>query len=338
MNRLKIIVASALTAVTSATACMAQVGGSTAYNFLDVSTSARIYGLGGVNISLVDDDLLLTDQNPALLGPEMSNSLSLSYMRYIGDSNFAAARYARGIGDKAAWSFGLQYFGYGSITGADAAGNITGSFSPKDIAFTGTFCHNLGERWRGGFNLKFLYSAYDAYSALAIATDLGVNYFDEEHGASVSLTVSNLGGQVKRFAGHYDRLPIDLRLGYTQQLGSAPISLSITARHLTRWKLPYMDAGDGTGDPKMRSTFFSNLFRHLVFGLDWRPHDNFYVDLAYNYKTRTDMSNFRRSFLSGFSIGAGLKVKMFQVGLAFAQPHSGASTIMVNLSTNLYEF
>lgn len=319
-------------------AISAQVGGNTAYNFLDVSQSARIYGLGGVNISLIDDDLLLTDQNPSLLGPEMSKSLAFSYMRYVGESNFASAKYAHSAGTRGAWSIGIQYFGYGSIKSADVTGAITGTFSPKDLAFTGTYSHNLSERWRGGFNIKFLYSAYDAYSALAIATDLGVNYFNEDNGNSFSLVVANLGGQVKKFAEHYDRLPIDVRLGWSKSFGSVPLTLSITAHKLTKWKLPYVDSGDGTEEPKVKNGFADNLFRHLIFGLDWKPNDNFYLDLAYNYKVRTDMSNFKRSFLSGFSVGAGVKVKMFRVGVAFAQPHSGASTFMVNLSTNLFEF
>lgn len=38
--------------------------GSAAYNFLNVTSSARIYGLGGMNISLVDDDITVADQNP----------------------------------------------------------------------------------------------------------------------------------------------------------------------------------------------------------------------------------------------------------------------------------
>lgn len=66
----------------------AQDGGSTAYNFLNVTSSAKIYGLGGVNISLVDDDINVIDQNPALLGSEMSNTASVNYMRYLGGSNF----------------------------------------------------------------------------------------------------------------------------------------------------------------------------------------------------------------------------------------------------------
>ena len=63
--------------------------GSTAYNFLNTTSSARIYGLGGINITNVDDDIYTTDQNPALLGGEMSGQLGINYMRYLGDSNFA---------------------------------------------------------------------------------------------------------------------------------------------------------------------------------------------------------------------------------------------------------
>ena len=50
------------------------------------------------------------------------------------------------------------------------------------------------------------------------------------------------------------------------------------------------------------------------------------------------MSTYSRSFISGFSLGAGLRVKSFGVGVAFAQPHSGATTLMLNLSMNINDF
>ena len=71
--------------------------GSTAYNFLNVTSSARVYGLGGVNITSVHDDLMTTDQNPALLGPEMHMQAGINYMRYIGGSNFAGVRFAASV-------------------------------------------------------------------------------------------------------------------------------------------------------------------------------------------------------------------------------------------------
>lgn len=308
---------------------------SSAYTFLNVSSSSKIYGLGGVNISLVDDDLMSTDCNPALLGPEMTGQIGLNYMHYIGGSNFAGLRYAHSAGEHGAWSASVRYFGYGSMKETLPDGSIVGEFSPKDVAFGATYSRDIYGRWRGGITLRGLYSAYADYSAFAISTDLGVNYYDEERDLSLSMVVANLGGQVKRFNHSYDRLPLDVRLGWSQSFGSFPVRFSVTAWNLTKWKLPYLDAGDGTSEPEMKDTFKSNLFRHLVFGADIIASPNYYIGLGYNYKTRTDMSTYSRSFLSGFSLCGGINVRSFAVGVAFAQPHTGATTFMLNLTCRL---
>ena len=314
--------------------------GSTAYNFLNISTSSHIYGLGGVNISLIDDDINVTDQNPALLGPEVEKQLGISYMRYIGESNFAGVKYGMAAGERSAWAVSVQYFDYGKMTSADVSGNITGTFSVKDICFGGTYSHDITDRLRGGISIKGIYSAYDEYSAFAVASDLGLNYFDPEKDLSLSCVVANLGGQVKRFNESYDRLPVDLRLGLTKMLANVPLRLSVTAWNLTRWNLPYYEVGDGSAgtEEKKKDSFGSNLMRHLVFAAEFVPSDKFYVGVGYNYKTRTDMSTYSRSFLSGFSLSAGLNVRRFGLGVAFAQPHSGATTLMFSITTRLAEF
>lgn len=311
--------------------------GSTAYNYLNITSASRIYGLGGINITAVEDELSVTDQNPALLGPEMDNQILLDYMHYMGESNFAGVRYARAAGERAAWSAGIRYFGYGKMTATDEFGNINGSFSPSDINFNGSFSYDITDRLRGGITLKMLYSSYEAYSAFAVATDLGINYYDPDHDVSLSAVVANLGGQLKRFNEAYDRLPVDLRLGIAKVFPGLPIRFSITAWNLTKWHLPYYETGDGTSDTQFvkKDKFMSNLFRHLVFGVDFIPNDRFYIALGYNYKTRTDMSTYARSFVSGFSLGAGLNLRRFNIGLALAQPHSGATTMMLNLNLNL---
>ncbi len=314
--------------------------GSTAYNFLNISTSSHIYGLGGVNISLIDDDINVTDQNPALLGPEVEKQLGINYMRYIGESNFAGVKYGMAAGERSAWAVSVQYFDYGKMTSADVSGNITGTFSVKDICFGGTYSHDITDRLRGGISIKGIYSAYDEYSAFAVASDLGLNYFDPEKDLSLSFVVANLGGQVKRFNESYDRLPVDLRLGFTKMLANVPLRLSVTAWNLTRWNLPYYEIGDGSAgtEEKKKDSFGSNLMRHLVFAAEFVPSDKFYVGVGYNYKTRTDMSTYSRSFLSGFSLSAGLNVRRFGLGVAFAQPHSGATTLMFSITTRLAEF
>ncbi|MCM1163999.1 MAG: type IX secretion system protein PorQ [Muribaculaceae bacterium] len=314
--------------------------GSTSYSFLNIPSSTLAYGLGGINISNLDDDINAADRNPGLLGPEMEMQLGVNYMHYIGDSNFAGVKFGKAAGEHGAWAAGIQYFGYGSIKGADINGVLTGDFSPKDMIFSGTYAHDISERWRGGATIKFAYSTYDAYTAFAIATDLGVNYYNPESDFSFSAMVANLGGQVKRFNERYDHLPIDIRLGASKSFGTLPIVFSVTAWNLTKWKLPYWHTGDGTesSEPELKESFGSNLFRHLIFGVDFTPSDKFRIGLGYNYKTRTDMSTYKRSFLSGFSASLGLKVRNFGLGLALAQPHSGATTLMLNISTNLYEF
>ncbi len=314
--------------------------GTTAYNFLSIPASSHIYGLGGVNISTVENDVNITDQNPALLGQEMDMRLGLNYMRYIGGSNFAGMKIAKAMGSHGALLLGLQYFGYGEIQGTDVDGTLTGTFSPKDLSISVAYSYDITDKLRGGIDLKYIYSSYEIYSAMALATDLGINYYDSDHDLSLSMVIANLGGQIKRFDESYDRLPIDLRLGWTQSFGQLPIRFSVTAWNLTKWELPFYETGDGTTTStlELKSTFSSNLFRHLIFAADFVPSERFHIGIGYNYKTRTDMSTYSRSILSGLSISAGINVKSFGVDVAFAQPHAGATTFMVNLSANLNDF
>ena len=314
--------------------------GSTAYNFLTVTPSSHVYALGGYNVSIIDDDINLITQNPALLGPEMNKQIGLNYMRYIGGSNFAGARFGKSAGEHGAWAAGIQYFGYGSMEGYDITGVSTGSFNASDIAVSATYSHDINDFFRGGITAKYIYSKYESYTGGALGVDLGVNYYDPGYEFSASLVVTNLGGQIKKFAEQRDKLPVDVQLGVTKQIGKSPFRLSLTAHHLTKWYLNYYEPADknnAESDLVKRDAFGRNLLRHLVFGAEFIPKNNMYVALGYNYKTRSDMSSYQRSFLSGFSAGAGIKVKAFGFGVAVAQPHSGATTFMLNVTTNLKE-
>lgn len=216
------ILFSFLLAVTAAGGMKAQ-DSSPAYRFLEIPSSTLAYGLGGINITAIEDDINSIDQNPGLLGPEIDMQLGVNYMRYVGDSNFAGVKFGHSAGEHGAWAAGIQYFGYGTIRGADVNGILTSDFSPKDMVFNAMYAHDITDRWRGGINLKFIYSSYDAYSAMAVATDLGVNYYNPESNLSFSAVIANLGGQVKRFQDSYDRLPVDLRIGVSKSFGTIPI-------------------------------------------------------------------------------------------------------------------
>lgn len=313
--------------------------GSSAYNFLELPSSAQAFGLGGAAPAIINDDVNLVDQNPALIGPELDKQIALSYMHYLGSSNFASARYGMYAGERGAWMIGFKYLNHGEINATDPDGTVSGTFSPSDIVFEAGYSHDFTDRLRGGILLKGVCSNYEQYSAFAVATDLGINYYNEESDLSLSAVVKNLGGQVKRFDKSYDRLPVDVQLGYMKGLGSSPFSIAITAWHLTKWDLPYYkhDKNNPDGSIEKKSSFVSNLFRHLIFGLQYQPSANFYVNLAYNYKTRTDMSVYSRNILSGFSASMGLNVKAFRFAVGYAMPHKGGSSLMLNVSTSLGE-
>lgn len=314
--------------------------GTTAYDFLQVTPSSHVYGLGGHNITIIDDDINMVEQNPALLGPEFDKQVGLNYMRYLGETNFMGVRYGQGLGEHNAFGVGIQYFGYGNFQAAEIDGTRSGTFSASDMAISATYSHDITEYWRGGITLKYIYSKYEEYTAGAIAADLGVNYYNPETDFSVSIVGKNLGGQVKKFNDRKDKLPIDVQVGVSKTLSSAPVRLSLTAWNLTKWSLPYYELEDKNNTNSglvKKESFGRNLMRHLVFGVEVLPKDNIYVGIGYNYKTRTDMSTYQRNFVSGFSVGAGMKVNAFGIGVALAQPHSGATTFMFNLTTSIGE-
>ena len=334
MNRRRIKEVLAGAALLSAHLCHGQLAAN-AYSFLEVSSATRALALGGYGIAVSSPDPMLVDQNPGLLGAEIERVAALSYMRYFGSSNFAAARFAHSAGERGAWAIGVRYLDYGSIDGYNQDGSYTGTFKPQDISVEGTYSHDFTDRLRGGINAKLIYSNYEEYSAVALAADLGINYYNEENDLSLAAVIKNAGGQVKRFNEEYDHLPFDIQLGYMQGLGGGPFSLAITAHHLTHWKLPYYNHGGNetnTSTAEANYKFFPTLFRHLTFGLQYSPSERFYAALGYNYKTRGDMGTYQRSFLSGFSLGIGLNVSDFAIGVSFSQPHKSASTVGLNLS------
>lgn len=311
--------------------------GSAAYSFLTVPTSSHAVALGGSGIAVIDDDVTLAQENPALIGPELDRQVALGYTKWFGSANFAGARYGMGAGDRAAWAVGMRYMDYGTMTYMDPDGTAGGSFSAQDIVAEGSFSYDITDRLRGGINLKMAYSHYEQYSALAMGVDLGVSYYDDEKNLSLSLVMRNAGGQIKRFNDHHDRLPFDVQLGYMQGLGSTPFSLAVTATNLTRWKVPYTwyDTQNPDASPEVKESFTSNLFRHLIFGLQYRPSERFYLAAGYNYKMRSDMASYSRSFLSGWTLGMGVSVKAFRIGVAASQPHRGGTTVMLNLAMDI---
>ena len=199
-----------------------------AYNFLRLPVSAHAAALGGDNITIIDDDQMLIFSNPALLASVSDKTISLSYMNYMAGTSMAGAAFNRVVKEKASWAASAQYIGYGTMKQTGTDGTQLGEFSAKDIAVAGYFSYMLSERIVGGITAKFVTSYIGNYSSIGMCVDLGLNYYDPDHGWSVSLVGKNLGGQLKAYDDEYDPMPIDIQLGVSKRFAHTPFRVSAT--------------------------------------------------------------------------------------------------------------
>ena len=305
----------------------AQESGSV-FNFLNLPVSSHSTALGGKNISLVEDDISLAMQNPALLTGVSDKTIGFSFMTYMQGCNTGAAAYGQQVGKRGNWGVHARFVSYGSTKETLLTGEEVGSFSPLDLCIAGQYSHLLGERWAGGVTAKFIYSHYGAYTSCALATDLGLNYYDEDADFSFSIAARNLGGQIKRFGNERDRLPADLEMGFTKSLGHAPIRISLTMVDLTRWT---SDDYFTTGKKLKAGSIFIN---HFVLGAEWLIGRQFYVGMGYNFRRGYEMTAAGSSHAAGLSFGGGVNLKRIKFGLAYAKYHVSAPTLAFTLAYN----
>ena len=306
----------------------AQEGKST-FDFLQLPASVRAAALGGTNVSVVENDLSLVYQNPAFLGQEMDLTFSAGYLSYIADIGMGNVAFAKALGERSAWGVGFIYSNYGKMTETTNEPVILGDLNAADICGNIFFSRDLTEKIRGGVAAKFIYSDYAHNTAIGLGVDLGLSYYDKEKNLSIGLAGKNLGRQIKAYETELANLPWEIQLGISQKLAHAPVRYSITGIHLNQWQF-YNLQGE-------KDAFATTLLKHVVFGIEFLLSDNFWVGVGYNTKRAADLRLNEGNKFSGFSVGAGLKVKAFAFGCSFGQYHPSATSLMFNVSTSLAE-
>lgn len=309
--------------------------GDEAFTFLRFPFSTRANALGGHTVALVERDPSLIFHNPALLGAEMDKMINLNYMNYIADINIGSALFTKAAGERAAWGVGASFLSYGNIKETLPENIVLGDLSAKDINVQGFYSRDLNERWRGGLSLKFLYSTFAEYTSIGLAVDAGLSYYNSDKAFSAGITFKNIGAQLKPYADDRQKMPWDIQLGLTKKMSHAPIRFSLTAMYLNRWKFDYTD---DTATEQKDDNFIKTFVKHLVIGIDYVPSDNFWLGVGFNPKSHFDMKLKSGNTFGGFSAGAGVKIKMFDVGVSVAQYHPSAMSLMVSISTTLSDF
>lgn len=321
----------------------AQLGGSSTYSFLDLTTSARNAALGGKQIAIKDGDLDMLYLNPAILDSSMHMYLATDFTNYYGGINYGYVGYAHTFDKIGNMGFGVMYANYGDFTRADVNGTVQGNFSANETLLHATYARGFGKFFSAGANLKLIYSQLADYNSFGMAFDLGATFHHPKNW-TVSLVARNLGSQLKPYvAGQYEPLPISLDLGISHKLKYIPLRLSMTIVDLQQPVLTYKDPTNSppdvdplTGEPIEQKTNVGDaIMRHFIFGTEITIARRIFLRAGYNYGRRQEFKVASKPATVGFSWGVGIKVNRFTISYSRATYHLAGGTNQISISTNL---
>jgi hypothetical protein len=327
----------------------AQIGGNGTYKFLGYTNSARIAGMGGNFLAINDNDLTLAQANPSLITPEMNNNLALSYVNNPGGINYGFVAFAHNFSKVGCFVASLQFMNEGKFTGADPAGNLTGDFYASEYALNIGWGRRLSPLFSIGASGKLIYSKLETYHSFGIAVDVSGTYTSKDQSFTASLVGRNIGTQlVPYLPGQYQPLPFELQIGLSQKLKHIPLRFSQLLTNLQKWDLTYLDPSDpaNTADPitgqvKEKSgagKFADGLMRHIVLGAELTIAKVLAIRIGYNYQRRQELKLSGAAGLTGFSAGAGLRVKMFNLSYTRGSYTAGIARNYITIGVNLQEF
>lgn len=296
---------------------MAQNDSQTSYNFLRLPLSAHAAALGGENVTMPDDDVMMMFHNPALITGTSVGTLGLQYMNYMSGCNNVSAAYNMLFKEKWNVGVGVDYMGYGSIRQTDGGNNDLGTYSATEMAFYGTLGYELAKNLAGGISLKYVYGNIASYSSMAVAVDLGLNYYLPESEWSFGFAVKNLGGQIMAYDENFEALPLDVQLGVSKRLIGSPVRLSATLSDLNHLDYKFLN--------------------HLCLAAEFIISNEIYVGGGYNFRRADEMkvqegSEGLSSRGAGLSFGGGINLEKIKINLAYSKLHVSNASIIANLA------
>lgn len=313
----------------------AQTGGDNTYEFLNLNHSAFATATGGITVSQGRSDLSLPYFNPALLDGTMDNDVSLSFSSWFADIRYGYASYAMDTEKAGTFAGGVSFISHGRFTGADAAGNITGSFSAAEYAFNIIWSWQIDSSFTAGINLKPVLSHLERYFSAGLCVDIGAAYHNEKLLFDAGLVIRNAGFQIRSYTGESgEPLPFEIIAGATKRLAHAPFSFSLTVRHLEK---PDMTHDYDTEDDRGPGGTGENILKHFVFGVELLPAEMFWVGAGLNYQRRAEMRLGQRAGTAGLTAGFGIRTKTFELayGREAFHPAGGANHLTVTLKTDM---
>lgn len=190
--------------------------GTTGFNFLKITPTAREAAMGSAAIGFGDDAFGLW-YNPAGLAGQRTSEAGLGYISYVGGVQSGVLSYVTPVKDKT-FGLGAYFLNSGAMKRTDDMGDELGTFTTSFLDINGAGAWQLSKALAVGAGLKLIYGGIDSFSSIAVGVDLSAKYLltKDLWGSAV---VHNLGLTVKAFETQADKLPMDIAVGF----GYAPI-------------------------------------------------------------------------------------------------------------------
>ncbi|MCF8273359.1 MAG: type IX secretion system protein PorQ [Flavobacteriaceae bacterium] len=323
-------------------ATIAQVGGESTYQFLNLVSSPRQAALGGKVLTNLDYDVAQGLYNPATINPEMDNQLALNYTSYLGGISYGTASYAYTV-DRRTQTFhaGITYINYGTFDGYDENGVSTGTFTGNEAALSFGYALQIGySDFYFGANVKLITSKLEQYNSLGAAADLGLLYINEDLDFHAALVMRNLGTQITTYAGLNEPLPFEIDFGMSQRLENVPIRWHITFENLQEWPIAVSNPARVTTDLSGNQTpekvgFLGKVIRHTIFGAELFPEGGFNIRLGYNFRRAEELRIIDQRNFSGLSAGFSIKLNKMRFSYTHAKYTSAANSNFFGLQIDL---
>ena len=318
------------------------------YSFLRATNSARVAALGGLPLPMDDNDIQLSTFNPATINEAMNNRLSLSYVDYYTDINFASAQYARTFDKIGTFAATVQYHNHGHFDETTESGMLVGDFSCSDFSVNLGWGRRLTPNWSIGAAFKYAGLQYEQYAAGAIAVDVAGMY-RANSGWVFSLKARNIGTQLfNNFDNRHSPLPFSIDFGASRKLDHLPLTFMFWYDDVQKWNKimesptyveQHTDPITGVYTPeKGVARFARNMFCHVVVGGELTLGKNIVLRSAFNYGQRYLMDVPQERTLVGFSAGLAVKIKMFEISYARSRNSIAVSPNYLTISMDLNKF
>jgi len=347
----------------------------TAVPFITIAPDSRAGALGDAGVA-TKPDVSSQHWNVAKYAfMEEDGGLSISYTPWlrqiIPDINLAyLSTYWKPTSDQVI-SGSLRYFSLGQITFTDIEGEIQGQFTPFEMAVDAGYSRLFSDRFSGGLLFRYIHSnltsgqlvsGEESKAGIAVATDLGVYYHNDDlriggndAGYAWGISLSNLGTPISYTAdARKVPLPSNFRMGGRFDYGLDEynsMSFSLEFNKLMVPTPPVLDeygaVERGKETPEsivlgMMQSFYDSPGIRYDDGSNSTPFREemaeVMISAAVEYWYRNQFAirtgYFHEAAVKGnrkyLTLGIGLKLNVFSLDFAYLVPTNGQNSPLAN--------